>query len=364
MKTLVPVAAVFALATIAGCERPPDDPAGGPASRSPETTITGSLTYRERIALPPGATARVTLIDTSIADTAAPVIGSTTIDLRDRQVPIDFQLSIPARDLPARGRYALRAAIRDADGNLLWTTDTGNAIEPGEPSIDAGVLMLTRVRPSDAAGGGGATQAPWTATGNEPGWRLTMADENLTLLWNYGQDTVVLPRPEPGSHPGGRSYASSDASHELRVDVAERTCRDNLTGMPYPEAVTVNIDGNTLSGCGGSPASLLMAGEWLVEDIGGKGIVDRSRATLNFGEDGRVTGRASCNTYGASWNLSGEGLSVEKGQSTLMACSPALDDQERQFLRLLGAVQRFDITDDGALVLHAADGETIVARRE
>jgi heat shock protein HslJ len=306
----------------------------------------------------------VTLIDTSIADTAAPVIGSTTIDLRDRQVPIDFQLSIPARDLPARGRYALRAAIRDADGNLLWTTDTGNAIEPGEPSIDAGVLMLTRVRPSDAAGGGGATQAPWTATGNEPGWRLTMADENLTLLWNYGQDTVVLPRPEPGSHPGGRSYASSDASHELRVDVAERTCRDNLTGMPYPEAVTVNIDGNTLSGCGGSPASLLMAGEWLVEDIGGKGIVDRSRATLNFGEDGRVTGRASCNTYGASWNLSGEGLSVEKGQSTLMACSPALDDQERQFLRLLGAVQRFDITDDGALVLHAADGETIVARRE
>jgi heat shock protein HslJ/uncharacterized lipoprotein YbaY len=364
MKTLVPVAAVFALAMITGCERPPDDSAGGPASESQETTITGSLTYRERIALPPGGSARVTLIDTSIADNAAPVIGSTTIDLQDRQVPIDFEVTIPAAALPARGRYALRAGIRDADGNLLWTTDTANMIEPGEPSIDAGVLMLTRVPPSAEPSGGEATQAPWTATGNEPGWRLTIDGENLTLRWHNGQDEAVLPRAEPNPAAGGRSYVSSDDAHELRVDVTERLCRDNMTGMPYPEEVTVNIDGSTLSGCGGSPASLLTGPEWVVEDIGGKGIVDRSRATLNFGEDGRVTGRASCNTYGASWKLSGEGLSMEKGQATLMACNPALDDQERQFLRLLEAVQRFDITDDGALVLHAADGGTIVARRE
>ena len=360
MQSLVPVAAFFACAVIAGCERPPDDPAG----ESQGMTITGSLAYRERIALAPGGTARVTLIDTSIADTAAPVISSTTLDLQDRQVPIGFELSVPAADIPERGRYALRAAILDSDGNLLWTTDTANMIELGEPSIDAGTLMLTRVRTSAGSEDAAAAQLAWTATGNEPGWRLTIDGENMTLRWNYGQDEAVLPRPESMLHPGGRSYLSSDAAHELRVDVAERTCRDNMTGMPYPEEVTVSIDGSTLSGCGGSPASLLTGAEWVVEDIGGKGIIDRSRATLNFGEDSRVNGRASCNTYGASWNLSGEGFTIGKGQATLMACSPALDNQEREFLRLLETVQRFDISDDGALVLHASDGNTIVARRE
>ncbi|MGH8168649.1 MAG: META domain-containing protein, partial [Woeseiaceae bacterium] len=82
-----------------------------------------------------------------------------------------------------------------------------------------------------------------------------------------------------------------------------------------------------------------------------------------FGEDGTVSGRASCNSYGATWTLTGEGLTVSRGHSTLMACSPALDNQEREFLRVLESANRFDITDDGALMIHAVSGETITARR-
>lgn len=225
--------------------------------------------------------------------------------------------------------------------------------------------MLVRVR----AGAGADPDADpdaagWIAAGNEPGWRLTIGGRHITLLYNYGQDQAVLPLLAPVPRPGGRSYQSKNADHDLRVDVVEGICRDDMTGMPYPEAVTVEIDGNTLSGCGGSPASLLTGAEWVVEDIGGKGIIDRSRATLNFDEDGRLTGRASCNTYGASWTLSGEGLTLSEAHSTLMACSPALTAQEREFLRLLESVQRFDIGADGALVLHSSDGGTILARRE
>jgi heat shock protein HslJ len=47
-----------------------------------------------------------------------------------------------------------------------------------------------------------------------------------------------------------------------------------------------------------------------------------------------------------------------------MACSLALDNQEREFMRLLAAVNRFDISDDGALLLVTGDGKTITARRE
>ena len=54
------------------------------------------------------------------------------------------------------------------------------------------------------------------------------------------------------------------------------------------------------AGTGASPSSLgasarpmLQNVEWKIEDIGGKGVVDDSHATLRFGSDGRVSGRAT-----------------------------------------------------------------------
>lgn len=122
-------------------------------------------------------------------------------------------------------------------------------------------------------------------------------------------------------------------------------------------------NGLTLNGCGGDPAALLQGGEWVVEDLRGGGIVDRSRITLNFGTDGRVGGAASCNRYTAAYALSGEGLTISKAAATMMACAPALMQQERLFLDLLAQVRHFTLDATGALVLHAADGRTISARR-
>jgi uncharacterized lipoprotein YbaY/heat shock protein HslJ len=360
-----PLLAVLSLALVAACT-PPADPGADIEDERQQTTITGSLAYRERIALPPGSTARVTLNDTSIADAAAPVVASTDIELGERQVPVPFELTVPAEKLAPNRQYAVRGTISGPDGRMLWTTDTAHTIGAGEASIDLGTLMLVRARPAaQSQPGAGQGEAPeLTARGNEPGWSLTIDRDNIALKRNYGENEVVVPRTEPTVTADGRSYLSATAEHNLRVDVADRVCRDSMSGMPHPHEVTITIDGETLSGCGGLPAALLQGGEWVVEDIGGKGIVDNSRATLNFGEDGTVTGRASCNTYGAAWKLSGEGLAVTQGRSTLMACTPALDNQEREFMRLLAAANRFDITDDGALLLIAGSGETITARRE
>lgn len=83
--------------------------------------VTGTVSYRERIALPPSSVIRVTLEDVSLADVPATVIAETTLR-PDRQVPIPFTLSYdPARIDPAH-RYAVRAQITDADGRLRWTT--------------------------------------------------------------------------------------------------------------------------------------------------------------------------------------------------------------------------------------------------
>jgi heat shock protein HslJ len=48
----------------------------------------------------------------------------------------------------------------------------------------------------------------------------------------------------------------------------------------------------------------------------------------------------------------------------MMSCAPSLMEQERRFLEILQRVQRFDIGDTGALVLHDDLGRKITARRQ
>jgi heat shock protein HslJ len=116
------------------------------------------------------------------------------------------------------------------------------------------------------------------------------------------------------------------------------------------------------SGAGPSAADLQGA-EWVIEHIAGGGIIDNSRVTLNFDTEGRSGGMGSCNTYGAGYNIEGSKITFEQPFSTMMACAPALMEQERRYFDLLPEIRRFAIADDGALILSTEDGRTITARR-
>lgn len=204
--------------------------------------------------------------------------------------------------------------------------------------------------------------ARFRARGNEPGWGLDIDGERMTLVTPDGGKHVA-PAPAAQRTDAYTRYAARAGRTDVTATVFNRLCRDTMTGMPHPHAVEVVVDGRKLAGCGGDPATLLHGREWVVADIDGKGPVDRSRATLNFGTDGRVAGRASCNNFTAQYTLTGEALTVSKAAGTMMACEPALMAQERLFLDLLQRVRRFDVRPDGALVLQTDDGRTIVARR-
>lgn len=56
-------------------------------------TGSGTVTYGERIALPPDAVVRVSLGDASRAATPATILGEQAIDARGRQVPFAFSIS-------------------------------------------------------------------------------------------------------------------------------------------------------------------------------------------------------------------------------------------------------------------------------
>lgn len=79
--------------------------------------------------------------------------------------------------------------------------------------------------------------------------------------------------------------------------------------------------------------------EWLLEDLGGQGVVDRVQSTIRFGEDGRITGTGGCNRYFAGFEREGDRLSVGVIGSSRMLCPPAVMEQEGQFLQAIEAAQ-------------------------
>jgi hypothetical protein len=92
-------------------------------------------------------------------------------------------------------------------------------------------------------------------------------------------------------------------------------------------------------------------------------VIDNSAASLQFLPDGSLAGNATCNRLVANYTQDGEGLTITLSGTTLMACPPALADQEQKLLVLLSTVSGYGIDDTGTLTLRSADGETITARR-
>ena len=107
----------------------------------------------------------------------------------------------------------------------------------------------------------------------------------------------------------------------------------------------------------------LLGAEWAVFEINGQPIVPDSKPSIKF-EDGRVFGAASCNRFMGGYTVSPDGMKLEMSQmaSTMMACLEPQMQQEGVFLKTLGAVTAYSVTD-GVLTLTAPDGGTIKARR-
>ena len=108
--------------------------ASGAAILNYTPAVAGTLSYKERIALPDGAQVIVTLEDVSKADAPAEVIGQT-IMAAPAGPPIPFAVTYSLKSIDSTHTYAVRAQIKDADGALLFTSTTSNpVITQGNPS--------------------------------------------------------------------------------------------------------------------------------------------------------------------------------------------------------------------------------------
>jgi uncharacterized lipoprotein YbaY len=97
-------------------------------------TVSGTVTYMVRMALPPEAVVDVQLQDVSRADANAAVLAEERITVGERQVPIPFELKVDAGKIEPNHTYAVRAQIL-VDGQMRFTSQQAyNVLTKGNPA--------------------------------------------------------------------------------------------------------------------------------------------------------------------------------------------------------------------------------------
>lgn len=143
-----------ALGTLGGATLAMMLPACALTAGDSRLTVKGTATYRERMALPPGATLEASVADVSLADAPAVVLGQTRSVLTGAP-PFSFVVPVDAARMNARGRYALQIRISQGE-QLLFITDQFHAVEP-RAGVQQFNVVLQRVAPAPVAATGATT---------------------------------------------------------------------------------------------------------------------------------------------------------------------------------------------------------------
>ena len=123
------------------------------------------------------------------------------------------------------------------------------------------------------------------------------------------------------------------------------------------------------TGCTGTlpePPGLPLNGtRWTLTGYVSQGIslqaLNGTPVTLDFSDDGRITGSAGCNRYFAPIDITGTKITIGQGGSTLMYCAAAdVMEQESAYLSLLNLAQSFTVEND-RLTLADAKGTPILS---
>ncbi len=353
--------------------------------------VTGSVTYLERMALPPDATIDVQLADTSVADIASQIVAESMMNVEGRQVPIPFTLTYdPTKILPSH-RYSVRANIRYSNGILMFsTTQAYPVITHGSPSKVN--LVLHRVgrtekesssaRPTKAiaepsppppaatsseaiaeanppASAGETTQsetAPPQASAEPP-----VPAEPAANAATTEQETKPAPptsAPEAAAEqqtkpaPSAPEPEAASKQAEPEAPKAEATAPEP---QPLPEAPSATMEAekaNSSRELESAPAtqiylSPLANTQWKLIQLGGQSIVitPPSRPmTLAFSPEGtRIAGSAGCNSYLGTFSDDHGTLNLDPGGMTLLSCADKSNQREHKFVEMLRSANGYRV---------------------
>lgn len=113
-----------------------------PVTAALPSTVTGTVAYRERMALPPDAEVEVWITDTSPGIVTMAILAQVTVPTAGKQVPVPFTLPIDAARVEPTHTYGLRAVIKSGGQTLFETREAMPVLTQGHPATVA--LLLVR----------------------------------------------------------------------------------------------------------------------------------------------------------------------------------------------------------------------------
>jgi len=325
--------------------------------------VTGTATYRERMALPPDAVFEATLEDISRADAPAQVISRTRKE-NPGNPPFAFEIPYNPAEIDPGHTYSVRARITSND-ELLFATTQNYPVLTGGTQNEVTLLLLRSTgtppgsnSPESVISGLPASFVGTLPCADCPGIRyqvnlladhtfvsrMTYEDRSTSLQeegsWQLANDgkTLVLQT----DHQTREQFALLDEQTLRKMDTNGKEIQSKLNYDLKRTPQFLPIEQTTQS----SSQAPLENTQWKLTRLGQTSLSDSTQQEpylLLDPQNQRVSGSGGCNRITGSYKLNENELTFGRMVSTMMACTRGMDT-ERKFLETLGHVTRWKIT--------------------
>lgn len=113
-----------------------------------KASVSGTVRYLQRRALPPDAVIHVQLQDVSLQGAKAKVLGEVKIPSKGKQVPFPFRISYSRSEIDPQHTYSVRATIMQGEKLLFSSTTANPVITRGAPNEVAVLVQPVPAAPS------------------------------------------------------------------------------------------------------------------------------------------------------------------------------------------------------------------------
>ena len=188
------------------------------------STVTGTVTFLQRIALPPDAEVRLRLEDISLQDAPAGVIGEQTITAKGKQVPFAFAIEYDPKVIEESHSYSVQAEIYVGGERKYMTTQSYPVLTRGATANVDVIVMAVQA------------EAPATMPLEDTHWTLVELDRRAIQKTPSGREPhlILIPDGHQAAATGGcnqmtGTYQTSGTSLTFSQLLAtQRACDDGM----------------------------------------------------------------------------------------------------------------------------------------